>query len=333
MTATLLASAARVLWRLMERHGVDPTTVFDAVGLDAGDMQQPRARYPDALARAAWREAARRIDDPCFGLQAVDAWRCTDFHALGYAFLASRNLSTAIERLGRYNAVVDSNVSFEHRVEGAQLRITYRLLDAEIAEPPALQDARWAVLLGLCREAYGAGFSPLEISLTHPAPPCRSEYFGLFRCPVRFSAPVSEMVLDLAQAEALLPAAHRELARANEAILADYLAALGVPDIVSRVKTAIVERLPSGAPSAEIIAADLAMSARTLQRRLADAHASYSVILESVRRELAAQYVTDASRSLAEISFLLGFSEQSAFSRAFRRWHGHSPTEARSAEG
>jgi AraC-like DNA-binding protein len=141
------------------------------------------------------------------------------------------------------------------------------------------------------------------------------------------------MVLDLAQAEALLPAAHRELARANEAILADYLAALGVPDIVSRVKTAIVERLPSGAPSAEIIAADLAMSARTLQRRLADADASYSVILESVRRELAAQYVTDASRSLAEISFLLGFSEQSAFSRAFRRWHGHSPTEARSAEG
>jgi AraC-like DNA-binding protein len=99
------------------------------------------------------------------------------------------------------------------------------------------------------------------------------------------------------------------------------------------VKTAIVERLPSGAPSAEIIAADLAMSARTLQRRLADADASYSVILESVRRELAAQYVTDASRSLAEISFLLGFSEQSAFSRAFRRWHGRSPTEARSAEG
>jgi AraC-like DNA-binding protein len=333
MTATLLASAARVVWRLMERHGVDPITVFDAVGLDAEYMQQPRARYPDALARAAWREAARRIDDPCFGLQAVDVWRCTDFHALGYAFLASRNLLTAIERLGRYNAVVDSNVSFEHRLEGAHLRLTYHLLDTEIAEPPALQDARWAVMLGLCREAQGVAFSPLDIAFTHSAPICQAEYYGLFRCPVRFAAPAPEMVLDRAQAEAPLPAASRELALANEALLADYLTALTTPDIVSRVKAAIVERLPSGAPSAETIAADLAMSARTLQRRLADADETYSVLLEAVRRDLAAQYVTDASRSLAEISFLLGFSEQSAFSRAFRRWHGRSPTEVRASEG
>lgn len=333
MTPTLLASAARVLWRLMERNALDPAAVFRAVGLDEARMRDPRARYPDVLARAAWREAAGRIDDPCFGLQAVDAWRCTDFHALGYAFLASVNLLTAMERLGRYNAVVDSNVTFEHRLEGAHLRITYHLLDTDIAEPPALQDARWAVVLGLCRAAHGPGFSPLDIAFTHPAPPCRAGYFGLFRCPVRFGAPVSEMVLDRAEAEAPLPAASRELALANEALLADYLTALTTPDIVSRVKAAIVERLPSGAPSAETIAADLAMSARTLQRRLAEADETYSAVLEAVRRDLAAQYVTDASRSLAEISFLLGFSEQSAFSRAFRRWHGRSPTEARSADG
>ena len=185
----------------------------------------------------------------------------------------------------------------------------------------ALQNGRLAVVFGLCREAYGADFSPEAVSVTHAAPSCRGDYFGLFRCPVQFDAAQPEFVLARAQAEAPLPAASRELAVANDAILADYLHTLDRGDVVARVKTAIIEHLPSGTPSAEVIARDLFMSARTLHRRLAEAQTSFSESLEAVRRELAEHYINDPSRSLSEISFLLGFSEQSAFSRAFRRWY------------
>jgi AraC-like DNA-binding protein len=329
MHPTLLASAARILWRLLERDGIDPEQVFREVGLDPDHVRDPRARYADTKTRAAWQIAARLIDNPCFGLLAAEVWRPTDFHALGYAFLSSQTLQTAIERVVRYNTVVDSVIRFEATLGDNQLRLTYRIMDPAITEVSALQDGRLAVVFGLCREAYGDGFSPAEVSVTHRAPSCRADYYGLFRCPVHFDAPQPEIVLDRALVEAPLPAASRELAVANDAILADYLRTLQHSDIVSRVKTAMIEHLPSGAPSAETVAKDLFISARTLHRRLADAQTSFSETLEVVRRELAEKYIADPTRSLSEISFLLGFSEQPAFSRAFRRWTGQSPSAAR----
>ena len=329
MNPTLLASTARILWRLLERHGIDPEHVFREVGLDPNAVHDARARYADTKTLVAWQMAARLIDDPCFGLLAAEVWRPTDFHALGYAFLASRTLQTAIERIERYSSVVDSAVRYEQTLDDSHLRLTYQVTDPEITEVSAQQDGRLAVVFGLCREAYGADFSPEAVSVTHSAPSCRGDYFGLFRCPVQFDAARPEFVLARAQAEAPLPAASRELAVANDAILTEYLRTLDRGDVVARVKTAIIVHLPSGTPSAEIIAKDLFMSARTLHRRLAEAQTSFSESLEAVRRELAEQYINDPTRSLSEISFLLGFSEQSAFSRAFRRWTGQPPSALR----
>jgi AraC-like DNA-binding protein len=325
----MLASGARVLWRLLERNGIDADEVFRHAKLDPALLAEPRARYPVENARAAWREAARLIDDPCFGLQAIDVWRPTDFHALGYAFLASRNLLTAIGRIVRYNAVVDTIVLFESELDDNELRLTYRIERPDLPDIPALQEARWAIVLGMCRTIGGNEVSPRLVCFTHDAPPCTSEHFGLFRCPVEFRAPVSRLVFDRTLVERPLSAANRELAQANDAALAAYVAELDQHNLVARAKAVIVEQLPSGTPSAQLIAKELYLSPRTLQRRLAAAGTSLSEVVETVRRELAEQYLADPSRTLSEIGFLLGFSEQSAFSRAFRRWTGQAPSEVR----
>jgi AraC-like DNA-binding protein len=331
MNPTSLASAARILWRLLELYGIDPGDVYHKAGINASKMRDSRARYADTKTRAAWQMAARLIDNPCFGLLAAEHWRPTDFHALGCAFLASRTLRIGIDRLVQYSAVVDPRFRFEQRLEADHLRLSYRITHPETSEVPALQDARLAVVFSLCRAACGQNFGLSEVSVTHPAPVCRSDYFGLFRCPVQFEAPRPELVIDRDLAEAPVPAANRELAAANDAILRDYLCALEHGDIVTRVKTLIIGYLPSGATSAEAVASDLYMSTRTLHRRLSDARTSFSETLDAVRRELAEQYISDPTRSLTEISFLLGFSEQSAFSRAFRRWTGQPPSAARDA--
>lgn len=329
MLATFLASGTRILYRLIERNGIDPQWVFREAGLDPALLDEPRARFPFQNIHAAWSEAARLIENPCFGLQAADAWCPTDFHALGYAVLASRTLRTAIERMVRYNAVVNPVVSYECSLDETRLVLTWRSDGSVVPDIPAMQDARWAIVLGLCRAAYGPGCDPLEVAFTHAAPACQGDYFGLFRCPVHFNAPVAQLVFDRALVERPLPASNRELARANDAILGSYIDQLATDDIISRVKAAILDHLPSGSPGAEVIAKDLFVSARTFRRRLADAGTAYTDILDAVRRELAAHYISDPALSLSEISYLLGFSELSGFSRAFKRWNGHSPSAVR----
>ena len=101
------------------------------------------------------------IANSCFGLQQRKVLRSTDFHALGYAFLANRTLRTAIERIVRYNAVVDPILFFEDSLDDTQLRLTSGTDRLDLPDIPALQDARWAVVLGLCRGAYGSGCGPL----------------------------------------------------------------------------------------------------------------------------------------------------------------------------
>ena len=95
------------------------------------------------------------------------------------------------------------------------------------------------------------------------------------------------------------------------------------------MKNEIVDELPSGLPSDELIAKAVSMSTRSLRRRLSAEGTTYSQLLDAVRRELAERYIADTSRSLGEISYLLGFSELSSFSRAFKRWTGHTPSAVR----
>ena len=95
------------------------------------------------------------------------------------------------------------------------------------------------------------------------------------------------------------------------------------------MKNEIVDELPSGLPSDELIAKAVSMSTRSLRRRLSAEGTTYSQLLDAVRRELAERYIADTSRSLGEISYLLGFSELSSFSRAFKRWTGKIPGEYR----
>jgi AraC-like DNA-binding protein len=126
-----------------------------------------------------------------------------------------------------------------------------------------------------------------------------------------------------------LSSANRELALAHDRVLGEFVAKLQRDDIVSRTKSAISDWLPSGDFSSEAVARALHMSPRSLQRKLAAQGTTFRKLLQAVREELAQSYLADGSLTLLEISYLLGFSEQSAFSRAFKRWTGSTPQDFR----
>ena len=331
MSDTLLAPASRMLWRLIESYDIDPAGIFADAGLDETKMDDPQARFPVENARRAWALAAERIPEPCFGVRAGLHWLPTDLHALGYAFLSSATLLRAINRVSRYNEIVDRAITFETAQDERHLTVSYDNSRTDLPDIRALEDARWSVLLAMCRAANVAPLSPVRLNLTHDQSPCEAAYGTYFGCEMTFNQTRSSMVFDLAEMERRLPAVNVTLAEINEQVVVDYLDQLHEDDLLGKVRQIIQETLPCGDVKDELVAERLHISPRTLQRKLADEGTSYKQLLEEIRRALADRYITDARLSLTEISFLLGFAEQSVFSRAFRRWFGMSPSEARRA--
>jgi AraC-like DNA-binding protein len=288
-------------------------------------MDDPRNRQPHERLCQAWVNIALHTDNPHIGLQTIKYYRLPDLHALGVAFLSSANLLDALNRIIRYEKVFNSELEFfltEHTdridfgssglgLEGPALKVT--------------EDSRMSLIIDLCRRGAGGTLDPVEVSFTYEKPAKTGEHFGVFRCPMIFSAPVSRLSFSIEDAQRPFTAANRELAIGNDLILDRMLKSFGKGDLVSRVKQIIVEKLPSGTPSEAAIAKALSTSSRTLSRRLADEQTNYRELVTEVRRELAEQYIADLTIPIAEVSFLLGFSEVSSFSRAFKRWTGKPP--------
>lgn len=329
MSNTLLASASRILWRTIRSHGINPDQLFREAGLDPACINEPAARFPIENARKAWSLAATAIDTPCFGIHAGEQWLSTDLHALGYAFLSSTTLMTAINRVVRYNEIVDEVITFDAAIEGDHLVVSYRNARNDLPDIAPLEDARWSTLLSMCRVAKAREFCPTAVELMHEELACGTAYEEFFGCIPEFNQPRSALYFDLATANETLPAVNRELAEINEHALVNYLEQLHQDDFIRKVEKAIAELLPSGDISDDKVADALFMSTRTLQRRLSEEGFTYKQLLESVRHTLAEQYIRDERLSLNEISYLLGFSEQSSFSRAFKRWTGKSPSQTR----
>jgi len=123
-----------------------------------------------------------------------------------------------------------------------------------------------------------------------------------------------------------LSGASPELAQYNDRIARDYLARLNKADVVGRVRVEIIERLSSGDCNRRKVASEVGMSEETLHHKLVQCNTSFQKLLDEIRKELALGYLADRAISVTEITFLLGFSDVSNFTRAFKRWTGTSPT-------
>ncbi len=155
------------------------------------------------------------------------------------------------------------------------------------------------------------------------------EYVAAFNAPVLFNQDYDGLILDRAALELALPGENAELAHANDAVAERYLASLDPERVASAVRELLVDMLPSGQASQLAVAKRMNRSLSTLQRQLQAEGQSFQTIREDTRQRLAESYVRGQELSLSEVAYLLGFSDQSNFSRAFRRWTGMSPREFR----
>ena len=322
----IIATWIKAIGRALDAAGCNGTAILALAGFDPEDLEGPTARCPLVNNGRLWELAVAATGDPAFGLKVASHIKHTTFHALSYALSASSSLKEAFERVRRLGQVGSDAVTYDLVKCGSEYRF---VLTAVASLPHESMDALVSAHLRMCRSLAGREFSPRLIELRRPRPEKVDDFERLLRAPLRFSAPQNLMVFDAESIERRLDSGNPELARYNDVIALQHLKGIERDDIQGRVREVLLQRLEGREPSQEEIAERLHMSARTLQRKLADSGTTYKEILDDTRHALALAYLSAPQHSVNEVTYLLGFSSGSCFTRAFRRWTGQSPTHWR----
>jgi AraC-like DNA-binding protein len=320
-------------------QGVPPADLQAATGFDPAVAADPDARIPLELETALWEEAARRSGDPAFGLHAAEGLQPGVFEVLDYVFRAAPTLRAALERLSRYNRLLHDIAAIAVLDRGPVIRVEHQL-----SEPGAIQSRQAAefTLAGIVVVAAQMAeepVRPLRVAFRHRAPEAAvvREHQRLFGVEPSYGEPVNALELDSGALSRALPRADPVLSRVVLRHADAMLAARPAPaeSFANRLRRLLATALADeeGGIALTEAAARLHMSERTVQRRLADEGLTYDQLLEELRRDLALRYLQDPRVAIAQIAYLLGYSEPSAFHRAFKRWTGKTPNETRQGAG
>lgn len=325
---TTIGTYGLAMQKALEANGYDATGIFAAAGITQVPTKDPTERLSTAEVAALFKECVKLTGNPAVGLTVARFMHPSTLHALGYSLLASSTLRDCCERLANYFRLASEQGEVRITEEGDRFCISLHALADGIAFETI--DAWHAFLVRLFRLLYRPDFAPVSVSLARPCPPgYEDQYRKSFHAPVTFDATYCEICLDRAAVDEPLMGGNREIAHQNDRIIEDYLAALDQADIVSRVKQIIIQTLSSGNCSKQRVASEMAMSPSALQQKLAQLDSSFQDLLNQVRQSLALAYMEQARVSITEMSFMLGFSDTSSFTRAFRRWTGKSPRDYR----
>lgn len=300
---------------------------YSATDLTPELIADDDARVSHAQFSVAWSEALRLTGDRALALRIAAAMPPGAFGIVEYVCRSAPTVGEALRQWVRYLNILDEAVHVGVVEDGESFFV--RVLDESEAPAPPSHELCFGVVAARAKELVAVPIRPVAVRFTHRAPADVSPYERWFEAPVTFGARYTELVLSRAGQDAPLSSSDPQLL----AILsrhADLLAAKDKtrPPVTREVERILRAALRSDEGDVDRIAQRLGLTARSLQRRLKEEGTSFKEVREEVRRELALRYLDD-DMSIAEVSFLLGFSEPSAFFRAFKRWTGVTPLENR----
>jgi AraC-like DNA-binding protein len=307
-------------------RGLDVAPLWARSGLSPGRSVDDRVS--DSMHLALWNEVMRQSDSS-FAIDFARSMRVDDYEALGLACKTAETLGAALERLVRYLALWTNAVELELTTRGADAMMTLRRPGIDTPGYRAAMESSVAELAGNLGALARTPVDLFAAYFAHAAPRDLSAHREFFRCALVFDAECYGVSLPAAALTTPLPLADPGLSRFLVAHLEERAASRGPPSLLQDVADAISRELPSGPPSVKRVAARLGLSPRTLQRRLAEADTRFQALVSMTRQTLARRLLLETNHSLPEIGFLLGFSEASAFHRAFRRAFGVTPAAFR----
>lgn len=313
-------------------YGIDPAPIYRELGVPEDGPEDRGDRHPNTLVNQMWKRAAELVPDPDFGLKVGFNLGVMRFYILGHSWLASENLLDAINRLIRYEDIIDSGITDIRCEKDGDTYVVSESYPNPTDYPGKLSaDMTIAAIFNLSKTARGKPVYMKRLEVYAPKGSPLDIYNGMVRGPIVRSDERNAMFFAAEELEKPLHGSIPEVVDATTQIAEDYLRSLDTSKVTYRVRELLVQMLPSGSVDQETIAQKLYCSASTLQRQLGSEGTSYRDVLSDTREQLAKGYLKDEKLSHAQIAFMLGFSDQSNFSRAFKRWTGQSPGQFQKA--
>ncbi len=313
---------------MLKDLGVNPANVTRRAALPE-DLFSREASLSVPEYFRLWQAIEDEVGEPTLPIQIAKAITSESFSPMLFACLCSPNLVIAMQRMATYKRLIAPvTITIEERPDG--LWIEKAWTDPHVDPPPMLSTTDLTALVQIARMGTRERIEPLEFVLPHAVeavdayveflgiPPARGSVRGvLFR---KSDATLPFLTASDGMWETFEPELRRRLAELDASAT-----------LAERVRSALLESLPSGEASILVIAKRLGVSSRSLQRKLRAEETTYKEVVRTTREELALHYLTKTKLAYAEISFLIGFEEPSSFFRAFREWTGETPESARLA--
>ncbi|MND36684.1 HTH-type transcriptional regulator VirS [compost metagenome] len=313
-------------WVGANRLNIGRSAILRGAGLPASVAREDASVSTEQFF-ALWR-ALEALLGPEAGLRLSQA---LDGSVLPPSFLVAyhaRDYGDALRRVARFKALcAPEALTLTTQDEACIVETAWP--HARTAPPVSLAEATLVSLVELARSGADAGFRPLRVELRRAPNAEVAAYFG---CPVVWRAPREQLIIDARDLERPFKSYNSELLVILDAALAQNLDAHAAQASLSQqVKWLIRRALTAGRPELRGIARELAISERSLQRRLGEEGLSFQALLSQTRHQLALEHLRDTSLDIAEIAYLLGYDDQGSFYRAFQKWESRTPSEWREA--
>src|SRR6202034_2138169 len=318
------------LERRLRDVGLSPGAVLAQAGLPLGLFNGEKILLTTEEFFALYRGIADASRDPAVGLKLGTENRVELYDPICIAALSTRSLRSAIERLSRYKQLTcPEKIDMVER--GNECAVRFSWLLAEQDEPGVLVDVCFAWIASIAERGADRRVRPKRCE-SQRAEAFRSIYEKHFECPVKFNAGRNALVFSWADADVPFLTYNPDLLAAIAPQLeAELTQQMAAKDLREQVKGILKGLIAGQRPGIQHVARELRMSARTLQRRLAEDKATFQMLTEEARRELAHHYLLNSSLELNETAYLLGYEDANSFFRAFHKWEGTSPGQWKSS--
>ncbi|MBU3069587.1 AraC family transcriptional regulator [Aestuariicella sp. G3-2] len=302
-------------------------------GIDPAVLLEPENRIPFYKQEKFWQLANRSSGDAGFPLTFAEHTQPASFSVAGYIVMNCSTIGEAMESVVTYQRSAGEGGSFALQREEQHLNIRYLPVNPDSPISPVRSCAMIAANLVFGRWLVGSAYTPTQVSLCFPEPEHQQRFDDFFQCPVAYNQDSDFMLFPRALENTPIPHASHEMLdlmkqRADKII---HQTTHKSP-VTAQVSKLISESLLGQEPDKARIADQLGVSQRTLQRKLAKEDTSYQEVLDKTRHQLALDYLQQPKLTITDTAYLLGFTEPSAFYRAFKKWHGMTPGRYRETQ-
>jgi AraC-like DNA-binding protein len=313
---------------LLREMGGDPAAILPRAELKTSALDHLESLIPYASIGRLFHECGLATGCPHFGLLAYQRVRLSHLGLPGELMRYSANLRAGLQAFVSYQGLNNQGMATFLLEEQEIASLGCAVFQSGVKFVEQIYDAFLAVACNIMRELWGSRWAPEEVQFSRTKPVYVSVYRRFFRAPCRFDRERTAIFFPAALLDRRMPEANPERLKTLER----QVLIVGKDELLFRLRRALRILLLSGKSSGQEVAALLQLHRRTLNRRLHDQGVTFQHILDEIRFETACQLLDNTRLSLTDIAASLGYSESSAFTRAFRRWSGAAPSQRRRTE-